>query len=466
MDKLTMGLIIAFGAVALITGALAFIVVRNLVNSWTMTDLPGAPQGSGAATVSPDQIDISGLPETPLQEAAGPTPVPWDGASRVNILVMGLDYRDWESGETPRTDTMILFTIDPLTKTAGMLSIPRDMWVNIPGFNYAKINTAYYLGDIYDVPGGGPALAMQTVEEFLGVPIQYYAQIDFYAFVRIIDELGGLDIRIYDPIKVGLLGVPDGDVYLEPGVQNLDGLTVLGYARARYTEGGDFDRAKRQQQVIMAVRDQILTFNMLPTLVAKAPALYQDISSGINTNLSLQQAMQLGILALQIPEGNIKQGVIGPPDQVTLGTSPDGLSIAIPVYDAIRLLRDDIFTTSGSTTPLAAQVTGNSDPVALMQAENARISLQNGTLTSGLATQTSEYFRSQGLNVVEETNADRVYEATTFIVTNGKPYTVKYLSELMGVQGGNIYNKFDPNASSDVVVILGNDWAAKNVLPQ
>src|SRR5690606_1108907 len=125
----------------------------------------------------------SGTPAAePLQVAAGPSAQPWDGASRVTALVMGLEFRDWEAGEVPRTDTMMLVTLDPLSNTAGMLSIPRDMWVSIPGFDNAKINTAYYLGEIYKLPGGGPGLAMKTVEEFLGVPIDYYAQIDFYAF--------------------------------------------------------------------------------------------------------------------------------------------------------------------------------------------------------------------------------------------------------------------------------------------
>lgn len=462
-DRLTVGLLVAFGAVAIVTGVLAFIVVRNLVASWTLTDLPGAPQGSSnsAATVP---AEINGTPMTePLQSVDGPEAQPWDGVSRVNILVMGLDYRDWEAGEIPRTDTMMVLTLDPLTKTAGMLSIPRDMWVNIPGFNYAKINTAYYLGEINKLPGGGPGLAVKTVEQFLGVPINYYAQIDFYAFVKVIDELGGLDIRIPEEIKVGLMGVPDGDVILEPGVQNLDGLTVLGYARARYTEGGDFDRAQRQQQIIMAVRKQILTFNMLPTIIAKSPALYADISSGIHTNLTLQQSLQLAALALQVPEENIKRGVIGPPDQVQLGTSPDGLSIAIPIFDKIRLLRDDIFTAGGSTSPVAAKL--ETDPNVLVQQEQARISVQNGTLTEGLATRTSEYLRSQGMNVVEETNADNQYEATTLIILNGKPYTIQRLAEMMNVQNGNILNSYNPDASSDIIVIVGNDWAASNPMP-
>ncbi len=103
----------------------------------------------------------------------------------MTIMLVGLDYRDWLANQGPsRSDTMILLTIDPVSKTAGMLSIPRDMWVDIPGFGYSKINNAYAWGELYKLPGGGPGLAMKTVENFLGIPIQYYAQVDFSAFVE------------------------------------------------------------------------------------------------------------------------------------------------------------------------------------------------------------------------------------------------------------------------------------------
>jgi len=461
-DKLTYGLLAALALVAIITAILTFIVVRNLVNSWTMTELPGAPEAGAGISESPlEQLESGGpVTDNPLQEA-GPTPQPWDGASRVNVLVVGLDYRDWEAGETPRTDTMILLTIDPLSKTAGMLSVPRDMWVNIPGFNYAKINTAYYLGEIYKMPGGGPALAMKTVEEFLGVPIQYYAQIDFYAFAKFIDTIGGLDLLVKEEIWVDPLG-PGNTVKLEPGMQNIDGATILGFVRNRHTEGGDFDRSQRQQQVIMAIREQILTFNMLPMLIAKAPALYEELRQGIRTNLSLPQAIQLGVLATQIEERNIRRGVIGPPDMVIFGTSPDGLSIDIPVYDKIRLLRDEIFTAGGPVSPAAI----NSDPNVLMRDEQARVSVQNGTSVAGLATKTSEYFRSLGMNVIEETNAEQVYGASTIIIVNGKPNTVSQLAQLLNVSTGNILNRYDPDAPTDIIVIIGNDWANNNPMPQ
>ena len=116
----------------------------------------------------------------------------------------------------------------------------------IPGFDHAKINTAYYLGEIYNLPGGGPGLAVETVEQVIGVPVNYYAQVDFYAFIRFIDELGGVTMHIREPITVDPIG-PGNTITLQPGVQALDGAVALAYARARYSEGGDFDRSRRQQ---------------------------------------------------------------------------------------------------------------------------------------------------------------------------------------------------------------------------
>jgi LCP family protein required for cell wall assembly len=187
---------------------------------------------------APEDLALGESPEfesgvnitTPLQGENGPQPIPWDGANRVTMLVMGLDYRDWEGEGPSRTDTMMLLTLDPVSRTAGMLSIPRDLWVNIPGFDYGKINTAYYLGELYDIEGGGPGLALQTVEELLGVDINYYAQVDFSAFENFIDEVGGIDVEVPFEITVDPIG-PHNTVTLAEGTQHLDGATALAYAR-------------------------------------------------------------------------------------------------------------------------------------------------------------------------------------------------------------------------------------------
>ncbi len=463
IDRVTLILIIAFLVVACITAVLAFFWARGFFASWTLTRLPGAPAISGGQNANSGSAGTGNnvpAPTGPLQRETDPTPMPWDGASRVTVLVMGLDYRDWSEGvDVPRTDSMILFSIDPVSKTAGILSIPRDLWVNIPGMGYNKINTAYRWGEIYKLPGGGPGLAMKTVEETLGVPVDYYALIDFNSFVKFIDEIGGLDMKIREEIVIDPIG-PGNTIKLEPGTQTLTGAEVLAYARNRYTANDDFDRSRRQQEVIMAIRQQVLQFNMLPTLIAKAPKLYQEIASGISTNLTLNQVIQLSLLASKIDEKNIKRGVIGPPSQVEISTNPaDGQSILIPVPDQIRILRDEIFATGGPVAPAA--VDNGGDPAQLMKDEKARVTIKNGTNIAGLASKAGEMLRPLGINVIGEDNAQEPTGTTTIYDYTGKPYTIKYLIEKLNIPESRVVNRFDPNATSDIEIILGSDWASQ-----
>lgn len=448
-------------SVACLAGMAAYFASREITSALG-TGGQLSPNISGGTTTP--RLDAQGTPLPPLPgEAPANNPVatltPWDGAGRVTVLLLGLDYRDWAANEpASRSDTMILLTLDPQTKTAGILSIPRDMWVAIPGFKHGKINTAYYLGDAYKMPGGGPALAVKTVESFLGVPINYYAQIDFGAFVRFIDEIGGVKINVPSDITVDLLGTGSKTKKkLKAGIQILPGEWALAYARNRYTENGDFDRARRQQQVIMAIRDRVLSLNMLPVLIQKGPTLYNEIASGIRTNLTLDQLIKLALLAKDVPEQNIQRGIIDK-SNVFFGNSPDGLSILIPIPDDIHNLRDQIFATSGSISP---QVPGN--PAEQMKAEAARIAIYNGSGDSSLGTRTADYLTKQGANIVSVANADQAYTSTTIIDHTGNPYALKYLVELMGIANGKITIKFDPNSQADIELYLGNDWASKGV---
>ena len=449
-----------FIVAALLTAYLTFVAVRDMVASWEMTSLPGVTIQDATPTPG-GESEVVRDPSLPMQPAGAPTPPPWDGANRVSLLVMGLDYRDWAAGEgPPRTDTMILFTIDPVNRTAGILSIPRDLWVNIPGFDYGRINSAYQLGEAYKVVGGGPQLATDTVEELLGVPIDYYAQVDFGAFVRFIDEIGGVKLDIPEKIKVDPMG-DNNSKNLKPGIQTLPGDLALAYVRARKTEGGDFDRAQRQQQVVLAIRNRILEFDMLPNLISKAPVLYEELSSGVRTNLSLDLAIRLAWLAVQIPAEKIKQGAIGS-EQVSFAMSPDGQQDVLkPITEKIRLLRDEIFTESGPASPLAI----NLDVTEQLLAENARIIVLNGSSTAGLAARTADYLKTLGFSTVETGNAENYATYTEITFYTGKPYTVKYLVDLMKVSEFRIKHIFDPARGADIVIILGDDWALSNPMP-
>lgn len=192
-----------FWGAALVLGVGVFAAVRGLTVCWKLTELAGtAPAscgGSDANNGSAFTVTDNGtaLPVPPTPEVAAPeVQYPsWDGGSRINIAFFGLRGGDIAGEDCPQcTDTIIVFTVDPITRSAGMISVPRDMYVNIPGFTYSRINTAWTTGAAAKVPGGGPGLAMQAVSQLLGVPIQYYVQVDFDTFVEIIDLIHGVDI--------------------------------------------------------------------------------------------------------------------------------------------------------------------------------------------------------------------------------------------------------------------------------
>lgn len=467
------GIIFWIVAVALAVGG--FLFMRSFVTCWRATRLPGiAPASCGTSAIAPSgpvlneqgtpvaTSEVVELPPAPIDIPASDLPEPWDGASRINILFLGLDYRDWEVGEgAPRSDTMIVFTIDPLTKSAGMISIPRDLWVNIPSFGYSRINTAYSDGENYKLPGGGPALAKKTVEGLLGVPIHYFAQVDFPAFEEAIDAMGGLYICIPEPIQVSIIGRVNKEK-IKAGCQTLPGYLVLGYARNRKTEGGDIDRAERQQLVIMALRDQVFSPQNFPRMVAIAPDVYREASSGLHTDLTFDDAMRLGTLMTQIPVESIERGKIdytmGSLDNVILGG--ENASILKPFPDKIRELRDQIF--GGAVSPLAAQ----GDATALMQADGARVRILNGSFTPNLEVATGNYFLGQGMLVTEVNPADRAYDNTVIYLYSPKLYTLKYLQAVFGISSSTqIRIEPDPTASVDVEIRLGNDWATSNPMP-
>lgn len=453
-------LVVVFLVAILLTTYLAFSMVRNAVFS-LRPEIESPEIVEGETYTTPQDIANLINIDTPLQAEDGPPPEYWDGLSRVNVLFLGVDYRDWMNGQgPPLADTLILATYDPQSQSVGMLSIPRDLWVELPGLGYHKINQSFQLGEATDYPGGGSAMAMDTVEALLDIPIHFYVLVDFEAFVRLIDEIGGVKIDVPEQIVVDPLGDHNTKV-LQPGIQTLPGDIALAYARSRNTAGSDFDRAERQQQVIMGVRERVASFEILPTLITKAPSLYKELSSRINTNLNVKQIFELAWDIQQIPEERIRRRVISH-DQVVLSVSFEGMSILLPIPDEILFVRDEVFSTETENSVSVETVTSAADFIA---AEAASISVRNGTLVAGLAARTDYFLQSEGITAIEITNADQLHNQTTIVDYTGKPYTRQYLAELLGTNPGNVYDRYDPASPYDIIVVLGEDWAEGNEMP-
>lgn len=434
-----------------------FRTVREMTSAWEVTN---PDFGSVEESRTPDQAnnDSANAPETnnnslPINLNADSVQ-PWSGQERVTILMLGIDQRCEEDGPT-HTDSMMLVTVDPVGLSAGILSLPRDMWVEIPSVGVDRINQANYYGEIYDYPGGGPALAVDTVEAFLGVKIDYFAAVNFDAFVEIVDQIGGIDIVAPEAITDETY--PDrcygyDPFQIEAGDQHLDGQTALKYARTRATFGGDVDRAGRQQAVVLAVRDRVLSLNMLPSLITKAPALWQTLQDNVRTDMSLEEAMQLALLVQEIPRSSIHTSVIDY-DYVYAETTPDGRQVLVPNRDNIRQLRNELFTAPVIPTPEIQNLP------ALMAAENARVAVLNGTPVFGLAGDTEAFLKSQNINVAEIGNADAATYRTTQIIDYGDhPNTQRFLIQLMGIPPLNVSSGSSPDGDYDLLIILGSDW--------
>jgi LCP family protein required for cell wall assembly len=436
-----LGLLVVSGA--LYSGFLFFTTLRAFVARTTLPILPNT---------IPIRDDVPlpvYLPGQDLPDLAARN-------ERLNILLLGIDAREQETGPF-RTDTMILLSLDIVTKSASMLSIPRDLWVTIPGFGEDRVNTAHVYGDVRDYPGGGIALAKKTIQHNLGVPVHRAVRISFPAFEKIIDAIGGVTIdvprRLYDD------QYPDENygymtIDIPAGVTDMDGRTALQYARSRHSTS-DYDRMARQQQVILAARDKVLGLDFP---LSRIPELIALAGESLYTDLPLKDIVTLAELAMDIDRENIRYGIIDDSMTVT-AVLPSGAMVEVADWNMVRDLVRELFPVDGLVEDLPDLVR------AQLAAEGARIELQNGSLETDLAADLADVLREEGLNVVRYDNADRFDYAETLIIDrDGKDYSVAALAEYFQVPPERILHSADaPSVSRDVdvVVILGRDAAQR-----
>ena len=372
----------------------------------------------------------------------------WEGKERITILVLGIDQRPNEDASVARTDTMILLTLDPQTQSAGMMSIPRDLFVPMPDGRQDRINTAHVFG--------GPQFAMKTVEFNFGIPIQHYARINFRAVEELITLLGGIDV--YNDQEINDATFPDSNYgydpfYLPAGFQHLDGKTALKYARTRHG-ASDFARIRRQQQVVMALREKLVGTDAATKLLPNMPTLLRSLSNAIETDMSATQIVQLALYVKDnISKERIAQVAID--ERATQPwTTPQGASVLIPIRDNVHDLREAFY----NPPQLAGGAAATAEPV---EPNSGRIAIQNGTQQVGLAGGAKTYLAGKGYLIDAVSDAPQVTAKTIVVSYHRRAGFVQGLVTALGVPGSAIVESYDPNSPVDAVVVLGDDYVGK-----
>ena len=281
-------------------------------------------------------------PLTSPSPAPGPLPRPHHDhlAVSTSLLILGTDG---ESGTSDETDALMLLYLDAKAKRAFLLSIPRELYVEVPGHEQARAGSVYGLGK-QDEATGGLALAQETISATLGLPIQHTALVRFDSFVALIDAIGGLDVEIPHPIEDPIF--PDGHgghdpLFIPAGMQHLDGALALCYARTRVVPAPGFDRAFRQQQLILVAHDRVTQLDLLPDLIAQAPTLWSAIAGGLETDLSLSDTIDLALLMTSLTTDGITTATLNE-CCATQHTTPAGKPVLLPQPDEIKALIDNL----------------------------------------------------------------------------------------------------------------------------
>ena len=281
-----------------------------------------------------DNHDLS--PGKPLATPAA-TPPPLDSKQRVNILLLGSDNDQKFAQDAVLSQTMIVVSIDPAKRQVTLLSLPRDLWVAIPGHARAKIDLAY-------AEGGAP-LARATVEKAFRIPIHYYAWIGLNGLVKVVDRLGGVDVDVLHPVlddnypnDFSNSGYGTERVYLAAGPQHLDGRHTLQYVRSRHGDLlSDFGRSVRQQQVLLAMQQRTAGMDLVTAL----PSFARDLNGRVKTDLDLVRLTQLMLFMRGLRAGDVRQAFITP--FVRDAVSPDGQQILIADWPAVTAYVRQLF---------------------------------------------------------------------------------------------------------------------------
>ena len=358
-----------------------------------------------------------------------------EGDGRINILLLGVGGVG-HAGEF-LTDTIMLISIDPIDHKTAMLSIPRDLYVPIEGAGMNKINTAYAFGDA--------PLAKQTVSNLLDLPIHYYLRLDFEGFKKLIETIEGVDVDV--PVDLYDNLYPDeADGYevlqVSAGQQHMDGTLALKYARSRETTS-DFDRAKRQQLILSAVRSKALSLEILsnPKKIAEMIDLLGD---HLRTDLQPWEMEKLAEIAKDVDPSLVVNAVLDDSaDNYLYGDSVSGVGYVLRPnagdFSEIQKYAHSIFQD------------------AFLSKEAATIVVQNGTERQGLGQRIADKLTGYNYNVTSVSDADKKdYQKTVIIDYTGgkKPYTLSFLQKRLSAE---VKKESSQNPPADLLIIVGEN---------
>jgi LCP family protein required for cell wall assembly len=394
-----------------------------------------------------------------LQTDVKPELLKGEGRGRVNILLLG---RGGGTHEAPDlTDTIMIASVDPVNKTATLLSLPRDLWVNVPDRGVMKINAAWQSG-VYKYYGGkmvnnttdpnavkaGFASVDQTLQDVLGLTIDYNVMVDFKAFQQAVDTVGGVNVNVPADLVDPTMAWENANnpVLAKAGPQAFDGKHALIYARSRETSS-DFARAERQRSLLLGLKSKVVNLGTLSNPL-KISKLISSFGNNVQTDLSLNNASRLYNLTKGIKENSIASLSLAEPTNplVTTG-NVNGQSVVLP--------KSGLFDYKAIQDYVRSQL---KDPYIMR--ERAKIMILNGTLTPGLASTRADELKSFGYNVTSVGNAPSSgwLQTTLIDVTHKNKYTKNYLEQRLGVEAADSLNdKTIATNGADFVMIIGSN---------
>jgi LCP family protein required for cell wall assembly len=416
-------------------------------------DPTSAPGASSDASAEPEPSAVGG-------EVPNVSIPPWDGQEQLNILLIGTDQRPQDG--TYNTDTLIVVSIEPLSKQVAMFSLPRDT-VDVPvppgpaqqafGSVYTKKINAWFTSirnreDLF--PGTDRTRGYNGLKAIMGnlysLEIKYFVEVNFEGFVKVVDAVGGVTINVQIPVVDDRYPGEGGRlerIYIPSGIQHMDGAQALRYARSRHTST-DFDRAQRQQRVLLSLREQADPAELIPHL----PDLVTALKQAVRTDIPIDQLDELLGLASEIDTRSIRSYVFTPPlYQEEFQSSPRGY-IIVPHVDRIRAAVRTAFTTDPAEEAVRQK----------LAEEAARVWVLNSTGERDLGARLAAYFEYFGLaaSAPRQTPEGGVLADSRIVVYNGAearlPASIVFLEQLLGVTATY---ETDDAIRTDIVVTVG-----------